>query len=1129
MTNTTLARACEPRHNVTVTASAGTGKTYLLVSRLLRLLLEGASPAGLLAISFTRKAAAEMQNRLYQRLHDWMWLNDKQLAADLQGIEVTVTPEVLSQARGLYETVMTATQPVRITTFHAFCQDLLRRFPFEAEVSAGFELANNTGLLMETAWDALWQQATKAPDSDRATVLQLLLSQCGNIENTRLALLQFLSHRSDWWAMTDQQPDPAGWASQHLARQLQLDTDRDPAESFFSPVRLRDIALFRELLLKNPTATNQDHAQQLAVSLDDRRSREERLAAMSSALLTKSHGTVRQRTASKRHMNETEQQQFIELNTALAEQLIDVKEQLAKRFTWQLSTAWYQAGAQMLTHYQELKKQQRLLDFTDLEWYACKLLNHSDNSHWVQYKLDQRIDHILVDEFQDTNPTQWRLLLPLLEELAAARQEKQRSVFLVGDEKQSIYRFRRAEPRLFAAAQLWMQQHLDAVTVPLNKSWRSSPAIIDFMNRVFSQEMLQHSLPSFVHHDTHLSLPGFVEFLPLVQVGEESPVPGNGLRYPLHEPRPERRDARHEQEGHLIALRIRQLIEQQTVVGDDDQARPLDYSDIMILVRKRTHLGAYEKALREAGIPYLGGGRDSVLDHQESHDITALLNILITPFDNLALATVLRSPLFACTDEDLMCLARSARNRQHPSTWYHCLLEKGDEFPANSSLGRAGRLLPHWMSLADHVPVHDLLDRIYHEGEIMQRYHSAAPIYLQQRIRSSLEKFLELALEIDSGRYPSLGRFLNRLQRLRQYDQDAVDSPADHRAGQAVRIMTVHAAKGLESPVVFAADTGFSPARSKSHHALVNWPAGQPQPDLFLLAGRKHEQDRWTRARLEEAAQQERRESANLLYVAVSRARQMLFISGCQTRQGNQQDSWYEILARAFEQDIAGHGGIVATFGRPATLPAHGVPTDTDNPPALPDELLQDAPVNREPTSLVPSRQDAEMPAATDSENQLRGRVIHRLLERLTRSRAEDNTDILHQTAAEFGFNRHDATLRAWFEEALALLRTASLQALLKPDVDTNIKAYNEVPLTFFHDGLRVVGIIDRLLVTNSEALVIDYKTHQHARPDNLAELAADSRAQLELYAAGIKKLWPDHTVRRLLVFTACAAVYEFK
>lgn len=1103
----------DPAVNATVMASAGTGKTWLLVTRLARLLFEGAAPDTILAITFTRKAAAEMQTRLAERLLRLASLDADALVHELRQMHVEPTTEAQARARALYEELLHAPRPLRTTTFHAFCQEMLRRFPLEADVPPGFELTEKNGELRAAAWEALISEATAASDDQVARDLALLLELCGGQSNVTAALDSFLDHRSDWWAYTTGQADACGHALGRLRQQLQVDPDTDPRAVLFTPHNLAQLVEFRDLLALHVTKTNEEHLALFAVILADDADIDRRHAALTTVFLTQK-GDPRVRKESKvqaQKMGITGETRFLELHALMCAQLAQVRDALAAQQTLLLHGAWYRAGTRLLEHYQRIKEEQRLLDFTDLEWRAYRLLTAADNAHWVQYKLDQRINHLLVDEFQDTNPTQWRLLLPLLQEMAAtAPSERQRSVFLVGDGKQSIYRFRRAEPRLFHTAHHWLQQHLDADAYPLHVSYRSAPAVMECVNRVFGAAgPLAGVLDDFAAHDTHhQALWGRVELLPLIESVAADPLPPRDtLRNPLTEPRRVQEDERHLQEGRQIAATLTALMDAGTLLGPPQAARPLRYGDVMLLVRKRSHVHAYEQALREAGIPYLGADRGTLLDSLEVDDMVRLLETLIAPYNNLALAQVLRSPLFACSDDELIALAQGQRG-----AWFE-RLQHTDAAPG-TPLRRAADCLGRWHALAGALPIHDLLDKVYSEGNVIARYEAAFPAHLRPRLRANLTRFLELALEIDHGRYPSLTRFLARLGEMREQDEAPDEAPSD-AATDRVRLMTIHAAKGLEAGVVFLADAAATGGNDRPWHAQVGWPAEAEAPEHLLLVGKKEQLDAFTRAQLEEEQAAERREAANLLYVALTRARQLLYISACQPNKGDKL-GWYGDLQQVLEEPIISN----AMPSRAGVTPTAVAATMVTPPPGL-REVLDVTPLARE---IAPSRSvHARGNDGGDEDGRLRGIAIHRMLELLSNGSAA--AAVRHQVATELQRQPDDVELTVWWQEAAAVHSAPQFRTLFDPACYR--QAWNEVPLQYSEKGCAVYGLIDRLVLLDDEVIIVDYKTHRQAVNGRLASLAAPYASQMAYYAAGVRRLWPGKRVRPLLLFTATGASIE--
>ena len=955
------------------------------------------------------------------------------------------------------------------------------------------------------------------PGGKSARALEVLVDGCESLDGARTALSSFLNHRSDWWAFIEDQADAYAHAQHSITAQLGIGPDDDPLQGFPDKSLRMQLQAFAQLLGKNTTKTNSEHAARLDKALNEPLAATDILARVSAVIFT-GKGTPRvykAGNAMRKRLGEQGEQQFLDLHASLVSELGAVQDRCARYRTLQTNLAWYTAGMQLLKHYQRIKKEQRLLDFSDLEWKACQLLNRSDHASWVQYKLDTRIDHLLVDEFQDTNPTQWRLLLPLLEELAAGNAERKRSVFLVGDRKQSIYGFRRANPALLDEASAWLEERLQAKKYPLDASRRSAQAIIDCVNTVFAAEPLKQRITAFNPHSTHHpALYGRVEILPLVSAAApETALPVHGeLRNPLETPRRVDADPPHAREGRLIAVQIAALVGAGTQVVRNEASCALDYGDIIILLRQRTHASSYERALREAGIPYTSASRGELLDNLEVRDLEALLKLLISPYANLELAQVLRSPLFGLGSEQLLPLAR--REQQ---TWYERLGELAGE-AEEGVYAKVYAVLEGWRALTGKIPVHDLLDRIYHEADIMQRYQAAFPVELRARVQASLTRFIELALELDNGRYPSLPHFLDQLTRLRQSARDQPDEGTpDDSAGKRVRLLTIHGAKGLEAPVIFLADSAVSKRNRSANETLVIWPPGKTAPQQFLLTGKKALQDTVSRALLEKQQQDALNEDANLLYVAMTRARQYLFVSGSEGKQSGDA-TWYSMIraaVSAWQTNSAGH--LVHESGRQSAVQPGA---DAPGPVAATDPRLSRkiASLQAQLVQIAPSRSHTTgswQPG--DADGRERGLAIHAMLDWL--SAADASLDVLPpQLAHQLGRAADNPDLQAWWQEALHTVRNPKLSRLF--DNCHYQRAMNEVPVQFMDEGRLIYGIIDRVVIQEEAVLVIDYKTHRADHDDQLSALADDYREQMRLYARAAALLWPEHAIRACLLFT---------
>jgi len=1117
----TSQQACQPDNNTSVHASAGSGKTWLLISRLLHLLLIGVKPDAILAITFTRKAAAEMQQRLLERLRTISTMDDEQLASELTLIGMPTDTHSCQRARNLYEKLLKQPRQVNITTFHAFSQQILRRFSLEADIPAGFELLDRTDMLEIEAWDALFAKATKEPEAALAKSLETLFTHCNGLHSTKTALKSFLSHRSDWWALAESGENIIDSASKALQAQLDINPNEQPDIQAWFEQHRESILEFADTIGLHSTKTNLTIKDTLHTILSEQRFNLDSLIYIKSKLINKTNGKNKEliKATARKKIGDANADRINELQAILAPACKEFQDILARHKNYDINLAWYHAGQSYLDFFQKIKQQQRLLDFTDLEWQACQLLNASHHANWIQYKLDQRLDHLLVDEFQDTNPTQWRLLLPLLEELAAGDTERQRSVFLVGDSKQSIYRFRRADAQLFSYARNWLSEHLHANTTPLNTSWRSASAVINFVNLIFTDTPLGHQIGDFEQHSTHKhDVYGEVHFLPLVELAKEIDVEDKelplSLRNPLETPRSEKANAR-DDEAAIIASTIHKLIESQTVIGENGSARPAHYGDIMILLRNRTHLARYELALQKLDIPYNGSAPGTLLSSIEIQDMQALLDTLNTPHNNLALARVLRSPLFSCSDQDLMTLSRLGQSKK--LNWYARL--QTIDTDVSATLNRAKILLKQWRELADTLPVHDLLDHIYCTGDVMTRFKQSFPPHLHNRVLANLRRFIELALEIDSGRYPSLALFRARLFALHKLGRFGPDPALVSNAEEKVEIMTIHNAKGLEAPIVFLADSAGTPRDNSAYSAVIDWPSGDLKPRLFQIITKKESIDTKTIEIIEQQKLLQKREDANLLYVAITRARQYLYLSA--SKPTTKKDlGWYgQIHAQLKELELLDDNE--SYFKTSSTQPlitddAKKVETeqaDSNEATTLPDHLLNPQVNQLAATTISPSQSNQNN---NSNLNPIRGTIIHEMIEGLVINNMARDA-LVNKIRNKFLSALDQESFDGCWEEAMYVVDHPQHEVLFNEQHFE--QAWNEVPISYLNSsGKLISGVIDRLVKYKDKLLIIDYKTHQNADEKSLLD---EYQSQLQYYATGVKELWPEMNVQSCLLLTA--------
>ena len=1106
--------ALDPARSVVVEACAGSGKTWLLAARIVRLLLAGVAPGEVLAITFTRKAAREIETRVV----DWLQLlatgDDAQLDAFLAERGVPPDPSVRRRARGLYERVLAAQPSLAVNTFHGWFLQLVDAAPLSANL-AGATLVDADSRLFDELWQQFSARLQRTPEGATTQAFVRLLDAAG-LESTRRLMRRAPDRRSEGlsYGMADSLVSEDGEGDIQgsfpraqtvlaaLADELGAGQTGEALARFFAGGWAVDFHAYLGFLEASTLKTDLEAAATLGRALAQETDPEACFAALLAVFLTQQY-TLRSKKLTptlEARYTPAGAVRFLDLHSALGARLLACREARLAEAILAFNTEACQVFAAFLAEVDAFKRARRQIDFADAEWTVLRLLRDEATAAFLQARLDARYKHVLLDEFQDTNPLQWQILLAWL---AAYSDAARPGVFLVGDPKQSIYRFRRAEPRLFSVARDFLVARFGALTLAQDATRRNAPALVDVVNAVFEPETL--FAPYRPQSSLAGEIPGRVELLPLCTKGEEGCVvrASDELRDPLREAALDPEDVRRVDEAAALAERILEmtgrrgvpwLIETRSADGAAG-CRPLHYGDIMLLVRTRNQLAVYERALAAADIPFAAGSRGGLLDALEARDLGALLEFLVTPVADLALAHALRTPIFACSDADLLALS----GREECSWWARlsALVAAG---VASPRLGRAHRLLAEWLPLAARLPAHDLIDRIYHQGEVLARYRLAVPEAERARVAANLDALLQLALDLDGGRYPSLPRFLDELRELRVADDAAPDEGEialdSETAGTdpcgRVRILTIHGAKGLEAPVVWLLDANASPRPGEAWDVLVDWPPEAEGPTHFSFYGTRETRGAGREPLFAREAEAGRREELNLLYVALTRARQVFIASGsAQLRQA--EATPYRLLGLALarlkgapaDDDFAARGIV---YG--AELPRG----DRDGPRAMRLPV-----VATDPLPTVGARREEPSAGARF------GILLHALLER--RTVEFSGTSVEGEWWRTLGYTPSE--YRRALPVAERILSLPVAQDYFDPA--RYCRAWNEIEIG---DGQGGVWRIDRLVERDDGWWVIDYKSSGSDTP-RLAEY----RAQVSDYCRVLSGVFPGRLVRGALLF----------
>ncbi len=1088
-----VARALDPSTSCVVEACAGSGKTWLLVGRMLRLLLDGVAPGRILAITFTRRAAQEMRQRLNADLAELARAEPEQAVKMLRtrGLSEAQALRGLPAAQGLFERVAAADATVAIDTFHGWFWRLVQSAPLSAGAGYAPTLLEQTGPMLDEAWEGFCRALLEPRAAADRQAYERLMQAVGDDASEQL-LRNFVHHRAQWWSFAEAGPEPQARACEAMrAGLMQLSGGIDhPARMLRTPAftRLLEQQLQCWRAARPAGKLLAQAAEALArwcEAVDDAPDRQlMRLVEIFYNQKGEPRSALDPEAVERKLVHAPELQAQVRAQHGRVLQTLETARRALQEWDGlQLTSLGLRCGELLLERFQQAKRRAAALDFTDLEWQAHRLLRDPDLAAYMQTWLDARYRHLLLDEFQDTSPLQWQVLLSWLASYEGDAQPP--GVFLVGDPKQSIYRFRGAEPRVFEVARNHLVQAFGASSLRTNITRRNAPQLVAAFNRIFTDANPLYQ-PQGSRAGAGAAAGARVLLLARTPRGE-MPVRVRAapqMRDVLGEARSEApRDERY-REGMRLAQCIREEVARLRIAeGQADRAAR--WSDVLVLVRRRTHLADLERALRDSSIPFLSARRGSLLHQLEIEDLLALLGFLSNRNDDLQLARALRSPLFACAEEDLVALAQAGG-----ASWW-LRLEQRER--AGAALERARRLLRSWLPRVGVLPVHDLLDAIVYESDARAAYAAAAPVSAQAQVQANIDALLELALTQDSGRFPSPVRFLAELETLRDDEQ----SPAHEGLASdenAVRLLTIHAAKGLEAPIVVLPDTHFGNWQEDRNDVLLGWPPEQPAPLHFSLVAKSSGIGSARAGWVAQDRAQREQEDWNLLYVAMTRARQVLVISGVESGRPAP-GSWYERIASRLDAPGAAPDSRSGAGGQhPAAAPQGSWQTvGTPPQPSAAARRFRDFRPEALPTgSRVQERA---------SEAMRLGSAWHAVLQRLAAGGQEHwSADALART---YSLSREQAA------QAIQAARAVVSAPGLRRWFAAPLRSWNEIELLEADGGaLR----IDRLVEFDDCCWILDYKW----------QLPLDAGAvygpQLHRYARVLAQAGIDKPMRLLLI-----------
>jgi ATP-dependent helicase/nuclease subunit A len=1132
----TQARASDPAASAFVSANAGSGKTFVLVQRVIRLLLDGVPPEKILCVTFTKAAAANMAERVFTTLGHWVTLDDDALDAAIREAGIArPTAKLRTSARKLFACALETPGGLKVQTIHALCTRLLQQFPFEANVPARFAVLDerDQNEMMERANLAVLLEASRNPDSATGRALLTAMASAADVTFKDVVREACLS-RDHFMAWTDA-AGGAGAAAAEMSAALGVaandrveDIEREILDGPNLPrSRWEEVAL----ILSTSGKADQKQADRLReasvftgsaevdeylnVFLTDERS--PRATVVTNSVIAKNPAVG--------HLFESEVRRLgplIERRRALV--IRDRTEALLH-----IATA---AAA----NYRREKQERGLLDYDDLIDKTLAMLDRV-SSGWVHYKLDRGVDHVLIDEAQDTSPRQWDIVAHIISEFtsgAGARDGVVRTVFAVGDEKQSIFSFQGAAPREFDLRRRELKRKFEDAglkfdPVSFNYSFRSGPAILQSVDHVFRDEAIYRSIHAENTYPVHETLsdagPSLVDLWELAEADDKQDI--EGWRAPfdgVSATSPEVKLARR------IQAEIKSLVESGTMTGSRGDRRPLRYGDMLVLVRRRGNaFDAVIQALKHANIPVAGADRLKLTEHIAIIDLMNLADALLLPQDDLALAVALKSPLFGLTDDDLFKQAWQRKGTLREALTLHATTD--DRF--KGALHRLEQCERRFVGATPFAFYAWLLGGDGGRARILKR--------LGHEANDALDEFLELALNYERKAPASLQGFMAWLRAADTEVKRDMEISRDE-----VRVMTVHGAKGLEASVVFLVDTTTSPSDTQRLR-LIHLPQGNAaphSPGIVVWAGKKAEDPPDVAAARAAMVGETEDEYRRLLYVAMTRAADRLIVGGCMP--GNMKNvrpsSWYDLVKKGLAnsglqlQEIETASGRVMRYARPEDLVTATGPaaSATSASIELPKWLTCPAPPETSADNLLrPSDPaDDDSPVVRSAESitsraraRQRGTLVHRLLQSLP------DIGPARRREAALGYLARNAD--GWTEDererlaegVLALIVDSRFAPVFAPGSRAEVSIVGRLDRPGQSAAL-VSGQIDRLVVTPEEVLIVDFKTN-HAPPTAMADAPRGYVRQLALYRAVLRRLYPQRSVRAALLWTETPELME--
>ncbi|AIL64947.1 ATP-dependent helicase/nuclease subunit A [Rickettsiales bacterium Ac37b] len=1099
-------KASDPYISTWVKASAGTGKTKILTDRVLRLLLTGNNPAKILCLTFTKAAATEMATRINKELSEWAIIEENKLISRLTHITgATPTSDMLYLARQLFLIILDSPDILKIQTIHAFCQSLIQQFPIEAGLSIRHEVIeeNKVKELLQEAKLSLLNDLEQTNNTKLHEAIKYMAWYLHEKTFNEL-LTEIVNNQKAFQYLFDYYEDLDSLI-ENTYRVLGLETNittYEALKSFYTSIDQAKLAEIIQVMLLG-TKTDEKLGKQLLYWLN--LNNEQKLVNFE---IYKGFFCTKENQPRKALMTQNLVKKYPEFDEYLQlelKKILDFVPYYSSIKVAHLTEHVLHISYALLERYKILKQYNNCLDYDDLISITYELLESDTVNSWILYKLDGGVNHVLIDEAQDTSPKQWEIIQKLVTEFFVGVNETDRTLFVVGDEKQSIFSFQGADPLHFSYMQNYFKEYIanngfafNVIKLPL--SFRSTSAILNVVDTIFNNpEILKHVTysESFIEHKAYRKdSPGLVTLWPITTVSD--PEKQEAWSLPLYYKAEETVEAKLAED---IAFTIKNWLDNKRILQSKN--RPITPGDILILVRRRKELSQLLiSKLKKYDIPVAGLDRIKLNDNLAIMDLIALGQFMIVPVDDYSLACVLKSPLIGLGEEELFQLASS---RGKNSLW-----QQLENLSAkNLIFQNAFIYLKDLLSKLEYGPYEFfsyIIDTKLGRRKFLERFGP--------EVLDPINSFLDILIEYEGYYIPSLQGFIEFFTK----SDTEIKRDLEHGINQ-VRIMTVHSAKGLQAPIVFLPDTTFT----TTNKDLLLWTIGQ---NLVFLST-KISNSSYCYDLKNIRAEKDKAENLRLLYVALTRAEDELIICGTQTKSNTKNKCWYDIIEEAvvklgkIEEDGSWH--VVSGYNEKIYIDNDIINADTLDslPKFLNDKIPLELPYSYiAPTTLYREEKNYGSLLDYSSVSLLKGKLLHKLLQFLPKIGYTQREQFLKSFFIQNNYAPLSEIMkREIVNKSLALIDSPDLCSLFSAN------SRKELPLIgILNEKVIVTGQIDNLVTNKDEVIILDYKTTKYV-PKNAQEIPVNYLRQLLLYRNLLHGIYNDKKVSCAIIWTYTATI----